>query len=161
MGIQEGGSVFVCVCACVCLCTWVSWQPSEEGSRPSDIPAAKPTPYRRPLISKNKRGRACNSSKIARGVEGVEGCKESDAMPCSARIHYELLNNTLWRENKGEVLLMSGRIHSLPCCVYCAFDNVNLESKCICVCVCMWCACGCVRLPQLFITKWQPDKLWL
>lgn len=31
---------------------------------------------------------------------------------------------------------------------------------CVCVCVCMW-ACGCMWLPQLFIMKWQPDKLWL
>lgn len=47
-----------------------------------------PLPAADPLISGNKEGRACNSSKIACGVGGVEGCSQSDAMPYSARISY-------------------------------------------------------------------------
>lgn len=51
------GEEEMCVCyVCFCANTWVSWQPSEERSRSSDIPAAGPTPCSRPPNQWEQRG---------------------------------------------------------------------------------------------------------
>lgn len=51
------GEEEMCVCyVCFCAHTWLSWQPSEERSRSSDIPAAGPTPCSRPPNQWEQRG---------------------------------------------------------------------------------------------------------
>lgn len=84
-GMQGGGNVYMR------MCVWMqtpeclgNHQRKGPGRRTSLLQG--PLPEADPLISGNKGGRATNSSKIAWGVGGVEGCRESDAMPHSARI---------------------------------------------------------------------------
>lgn len=78
------------MCLCVCPCKHLSFLATPRGRVPVvGHPCCRAhSPAADPLISGNKRGRACNSSKIARGVGGLEGCRESDAMLHSARICY-------------------------------------------------------------------------
>lgn len=144
--------VFVCVHAPECL---GKAQRKGPGHRTSLLQGRLPAAD--PLISGNKGGRACNSSKIAHGVGGVEGCRESDTMPCGPRISYDQLKRQYTElisplSSKGKCLMcrkasekrrteikevqMNGRIHHLSCCVYCA---LLIWSVIMCMCVaCMW-----------------------
>ncbi len=79
----------MCICVCVSMQTpEYLGNPQRKGPGHRTSLLRGPLPAPDPLISGNKGGRASNSSKIARGVGGVEGCRESDAMPHSARISY-------------------------------------------------------------------------
>lgn len=84
-GIQGGGNVCMCVSLQTPECLG---NPERKGPGHRTSLLQGPLPATDPLISANKGGRAFNSSKIARGVEGVEGCRESDAMLNSAHISY-------------------------------------------------------------------------
>lgn len=76
-GTRGGGNVCMCVSMQTPECLG---NPQRKGPSHRTSLLQGPLPAADPLISGNKGGRVSNSSKIARGVGGVEGCRGSDAV---------------------------------------------------------------------------------
>lgn len=148
-----------------CAWVWVSVQTPEFLGNPQRKSLSHrtsllqgPVQQQTPLISGNKGGRVSSSSKIAWGEGGVEGCEGSDVTSHIAAGAWSQLKplaaaKSAWYEGNlkskgklGVVLLTEG--------------SVTLRLKTVDNRVDA-CECGHLWLPQLFIMRWQPDKLWL
>lgn len=159
-GLQGGGSM----CMCVSMQT-----PECLGNPQRKVPSHRTSLLQRllpaagPLISGNKRGRVFSSSKIARGVGGVEGCTRSDSVShiaCISICKSQLKKLLSYKQEAKKVMencrseegfTVGDRSVRLITCLRCSIVCVHVSL----------CACGCMWLPQLLIMKWQPDKLWL
>lgn len=146
-----------CTSASVRTNTWVSWQPSKEGSRSSDIPVAGPGPAGDLPNQREQRGEGVrelqNSMRRKRSgrMWGI-WCNVSHCLRSAHNLRCRKICPT-WRKLK-ESRKTESRAADWGIC-YLAFDKVTVDNRVDA------CECGRVWLPQLIVMRWQLDKLWL